>query len=166
MNGHAEGALSPTSPSSTFRTGRIRYLLEANFYTSVKAADKVEGPSSRPPARDFRPAESSRNSTAASATAAHVVNQTVSARRGYDISISNWSIIGGFIFTAILIISSLLPFYQNGLKGTKYTSPMPAFPQLCDDDIASCAERARALRARRQRRLVAERHAHARAAAR
>jgi cytochrome c oxidase cbb3-type subunit I len=47
--------------------------------------------------------------------AAHVVNRTVAARRGHDIYISNWYIIGGFIFTAILIISSLLPFYQRGL---------------------------------------------------
>jgi cytochrome c oxidase cbb3-type subunit I len=47
--------------------------------------------------------------------AAYVVSTTVAARRSHDIYISNWYIIGGFIFTTILWITSLIPTYQRGL---------------------------------------------------
>jgi cytochrome c oxidase cbb3-type subunit 1 len=47
--------------------------------------------------------------------AAYVVSTTVAARRGHDIYISNWYILGGFIFTTILWITALIPTYQRGL---------------------------------------------------
>jgi cytochrome c oxidase cbb3-type subunit 1 len=47
--------------------------------------------------------------------AAYVVSVTVAARRSHDIYISNWYIIGGFIFTTILWITALIPSYQRGL---------------------------------------------------
>jgi cytochrome c oxidase cbb3-type subunit I len=47
--------------------------------------------------------------------ASQSVTRTVTARRGHDIYISNWYIIGAYIFAAIFIIAELLPFYQTGL---------------------------------------------------
>lgn len=47
--------------------------------------------------------------------AAYSVSKTVMARRGHDIYISNWYIIGGFIFVTILWITALIPTYQRGL---------------------------------------------------
>jgi cytochrome c oxidase cbb3-type subunit 1 len=47
--------------------------------------------------------------------AAYVVSSTVAARRSHDIYISNWYIIGGFVFTTILWITAMIPTYQRGL---------------------------------------------------
>ena len=44
-----------------------------------------------------------------------VVVETVAHRVGHDIYISNWYTIGGFVFTAILGVVAILPFYQYGL---------------------------------------------------
>lgn len=44
-----------------------------------------------------------------------VVVDTVASRVGHDIYIANWYTIGGFVFTTILGIVAIVPFYQHGV---------------------------------------------------
>ncbi len=48
-------------------------------------------------------------------TSGWVVVATVAARIGHDIYIANWYTIGGFVFTTILGLVAILPWYQHGL---------------------------------------------------
>ncbi|MGH7737192.1 MAG: cbb3-type cytochrome c oxidase subunit I [Candidatus Tyrphobacter sp.] len=49
------------------------------------------------------------------ASAGWSIVKTVAARAGQEIYISNWYTIGGTVFTAILVIVALIPWYQIGL---------------------------------------------------
>src|SRR5262245_50817609 len=49
---------------------------------------------------------------------AYVVYRTVASRKLPEIYVSNWYILGGFCWLAILYVTGYLPFYQKGLGNT------------------------------------------------
>src|SRR5215471_10765807 len=55
---------------------------------------------------------------AAVVIAGYVAYRTVAARTLPEIYVSNWYILGGFCYLAILYVTSYLPFYQAGLGNT------------------------------------------------